>query len=312
MKGWILYKEKSGFLKEKSYGVERLIDSSASLGVDLQIIAPERLDLTVTREDRKSILLDGEPVSLPDFIIPRMGAFTTYFDLAVIRHLERLGVKSFNSSESIEIVKDKLYSHQILAERNLPIPKTMLVKFPVDVELVESRLGFPVVVKTLYGSQGSGVFLCESKKQLTDLIQLVEVTKGSANIILQEFIESSKGRDLRVFTIGGRAIACIERNAPEGEFKANFSQGGTVSPYEITPEIEWLAVEASRIFNLDIAGIDLLFDGEHYRVCEANSAPGFEAIEECLEINIPKEIFHFIRIRLGLFGTHIPKAHDLS
>jgi gamma-F420-2:alpha-L-glutamate ligase len=312
MKGWILHKDGAGFLKDKSYGVERLLATADKYGVDLQLISPERLDLTVTREDRKSILLDGEAVALPDFIIPRMGAFTTYFDLAVIRHLERLGVKSFNSSESIEIVKDKLFSHQILAEKNLPIPKTMLVKFPVDVDLVDSRLGFPVVVKTLYGSQGSGVFLCESKKQLKDLIQLVEVTKGSANIILQEFIESSKGRDLRVFTIGGRAIACVERNAPEGEFKANYSQGGTVKPYEITPEIEWLAVETSRIFNLDIAGIDLLFDGEHYLVCEANSAPGFETIEECVDVDVPKEIFHFIRIRLGLFGNNSRVSPEVS
>ena len=146
----------------------------------------------------------------------------TIFDLAVIRHMERLGVKSFNSSESIETVKDKLFFPPNSGGEKPSIPKTMLVKFPVNVELVEKRLGFPVVVKTLYGSQGSGVFLCESKKQLMDLIQLVEVTKGSANIILQEFIESSKGRDLRVFTIGGRAIACVERNAPEGEFKAIF------------------------------------------------------------------------------------------
>lgn len=300
MKGWILYKENNSFLKQ-SYAVARLLEESQNCGVDLEVISPSRLDLTVTREDRKSILLDGKAVALPDFIIPRMGAFTNYFDLAVIRHLERLGVNSFNSSESVEIVKDKLFSHQILAQRNLPIPKTMLVKFPVNAELVEKRLGFPVVVKTLYGSQGSGVFLCESKKQLKDLIQLVEVTKGSANIILQEFIETSKGRDLRVFTIGGRAVACVERNAPAGEFKANFSQGGSVRPHPITPEIEWLAVEASRIFNLDIAGIDLLFNGDHYLVCEANSAPGFEAIEKCLDINMPKEIFHFIRIRLGLF-----------
>ena len=206
MKGWILYKEKNDFLS-KSYGVKRLMEEAEENGVELKIITPENLDLTVTREDRKSILLDGESVSLPDFIIPRMGAFTTYFDLAVIRHLERLGVNSFNSSESIEIVKDKLYSQQILAARNIPIPKTMLVKFPVDVDLVSKRLGFPVVVKTLYGSQGSGVFLCEGRKQLLTLIQLVEATKGSANIILQEFIESSKGRDLRVFTIGGRAVA---------------------------------------------------------------------------------------------------------
>ena len=113
MKGWILYRSNNDFFKEKSYAVSRLIDSAAACGVELEVIAPHRLELTVTREDRRSILLDGKPVSLPDFIIPRMGAFTSYFDLAVIRHLERLGVRSFNSSTSIETVKDKLFSQQI-------------------------------------------------------------------------------------------------------------------------------------------------------------------------------------------------------
>lgn len=300
MEGWLLYKEDSKFLK-KSYAVQRLMETAEKEGINLKIISPKDVDITVTWENRKSIHLNGELVSLPDFIIPRMGAYTTYFDLAVIRHLERLGVRSYNTSESIEIVKDKLYSHQILAEYNMPVPKTMLVKFPVDVEFIEKNLGFPVIVKTLSGSQGVGVFLCETKKNLADMMQLVESTSANSNIILQEFIKSSKGRDLRVFTLGGRVLGCVERVAKEGDFKANFSQGGHVRAFELTPEIEWLALEVSRAFNLDIAGIDLLFDGSHFKVCEANSAPGFETIEQCLDIDVAKEIFHFLRVRLGLF-----------
>ncbi|PIK16378.1 RimK family alpha-L-glutamate ligase [Halobacteriovorax sp. JY17] len=300
MEGWLLYKEDSKFLK-KSYAVARLMETAKTEGIHLKIVSPKDIDITVTWENRKSIHLKGELVPLPDFIIPRMGAYTTYFDLAVIRHLERLGVRSFNTSESIEIVKDKLYSHQILAEYNMPVPKTMLVKFPVDVDFIEKNLGFPVIVKTLSGSQGVGVFLCETKRNLADMMQLVESTNINANIILQEFIKSSKGRDLRVFTLGGRVLGCVERVAKEGDFKANYSQGGEVRAFELTPEIEWLALEVSRAFNLDIAGIDLLFDGSHFKVCEANSAPGFETIEKCLDMDVAKEIFHFLRVRLGNF-----------
>ena len=79
-----------------------------------------------------------------------------------------MGIHSFDSSQSIDTVKDKLLTQQILAENNLPIPKTMLVKFPVNVDLVERYLGFPVVVKTLSGSQGIGVFLIESKSGFGD------------------------------------------------------------------------------------------------------------------------------------------------
>jgi gamma-F420-2:alpha-L-glutamate ligase len=47
------------------------------------------------------------------------------------------------------MVKDKLYSIQVLAENNLPVPKTMLAKFPINIDLVEEQLKFPVVIKTL-------------------------------------------------------------------------------------------------------------------------------------------------------------------
>ncbi len=302
MQGWILYKNSANSVKPEAYEISRFLGVAKEKGISVKVVQPEQFDLTVTREDKKSILFEGESIDLPDFLLPRMGAGTTYFALAVIRHLERLGVYCVNSSQSIETVKDKLYTHQILAENNLPVPKTMLVKFPVDVTLVEKHLGFPVIVKTLSGSQGSGVFLSETKSLFLDLMQLIEATNKSANIILQEFVASSRGKDLRVITIGGRVIACIQRTAKEGDFKANFSSGGSVEEFEITPEIEWLATQTSQLLNLDIAGIDLLFAGDHYKVCEANSSTGFEGIESCCNINVPKEIYHFIRIRKGLFN----------
>ena len=303
MKGWVIYRDDATQLRPEAYEVHRLVEEAKKEGIDLEVFKPEQFDLIVTREDDRSILINSEKRELPDFVIPRMGSGTTYFTLAILRHMERLGIYVLNGPESIEIVKDKLYSHQILAENNLPVPKTMLVKFPVNIDLVEKNLGFPVVVKTLSGSQGSGVFLAENKGTFDDLMQLIEATNKTANIILQEFIAASRGIDLRVFTIGGRAIACFKRTNKAGGFKANFSAGGDVEKFEITPEIEWLATQTSNILNLDMAGIDLLFDDDHFKVCEANSSPGFEGLESSCGLNIPKELFHYLRIRLGMFSS---------
>jgi gamma-F420-2:alpha-L-glutamate ligase len=107
------------------------------------VFSPDQIDIIVFLEDRNSILVDEVPTPLPDFILPRMVSGTSYFALAVIRHLERLGVYSVNSSQSIENVKDKLYTLQILAEADLPISKTILVKFPVDPGIVSKHLKFP-------------------------------------------------------------------------------------------------------------------------------------------------------------------------
>lgn len=287
-------------LSPSNYETRRFLEVAEQQGIELEVFAPEQFDLIVTKDDRKSILVDGKVLKLPDFVMPRLGSETTYFALAVIRHLERLGVKMFNTSDSIDAVKDKMYTQQILAEHNLPVPKTMLVKYPVDIDLVDKYLGFPVVVKALSGTNGSGVFLSESKENFEDLIQLIHAAKSNANLILQEYISTSRGTDLRVFTVGGRAIACIKRSSVDNNFKANYARGGQVEPHEITPEIEWLATETARALNLDIAGIDLLFDKDHFRICEANSAPGFKGIESCTDMNIPDEIFHFIKFRLGM------------
>lgn len=301
MKGWILYKHSELELKPETYEINRLLEVAEENNIEMQVLAPEQFELIVTRDDRKSILLDGETVSLPDFLLPRMGAETSYYALAIIRHLESLGVHTFNSSQSIETVKDKLYSHQILAKANIAFPKTMLAKYPLNVNLVEDQFGFPLVVKALSGSMGSGIFLSGSKSNFIDLMELIRSTKSNVNFILQEFVSTSMGRDLRVIMIGGRAVACMERVAKEGDFKANFSRGGLVRSFEMTPEIEWLATETAKIFGLDIAGIDLLFDGEHFKVCEANSSPGFEGVESCCGIDIAQEMYNFIRVRLGMF-----------
>lgn len=303
MKGWILYRDSKADLKPEQYEMHRFLAAAEARGIDLDIIRPEQLDLIVTRDDRRSIRLNGKVTSLPDFIIPRMGAATTYFALAVIRHMERLGVTVINTADAIERVRDKLYTQQILAGSRLPVPKTVLVKFPFDVELVEKQLGFPVVIKTLSGAKGNGVYLSNTPEDFTDLMTLLESTKSGVNIILQEFIAASFGHDLRVFTVGGRVIACMERVATDGNFKANISRGGEARAYPVTPEIEMLALEAVRLVGLDVAGVDLLFDGDHFKVCEVNSSPGFKGIEKAFpELDTAGLILQYVEMRQGIFN----------
>src|SRR5690606_15764509 len=159
----------------------KLIETARKSGIELELHDPREIEIIVTQEDRKSVLLYDKITNLPDFIFPRMGATTSYFALAVIRHLERLGVYSVNASEAIERVKDKLFQMQILAEK-FPIPKTMLVKFPVNPDLVARQLGFPVIIKTLSGSQGSGVILSHDAQSFEDLGNLIQLTNPNAEI----------------------------------------------------------------------------------------------------------------------------------
>ena len=288
--GWILVKDKFW----EAYETNRLIEEFQKQDIDIQLVDPNTIDIFVNKENKSSILVYGNSAPLPDFIFPRTGSGTTYHIKAVIRHFERMGVVVINTSDSIDNTKDKLYSHQILAQSNLDIPKTMLLRHPIDVDFVEKHIGFPVIVKTISGSYGRGVFLAETKKQFKQLLTMAELTKKSYNIIIQEFVKDTWGKDLRVLVVNGKVIGCMMRQSKDDDFRANISRGGEGIPYEVNEQIEWLSTESAKALDLDIAGVDLLFDNGGYKICEINSNPGFEGMETYTKKNIAEEIVQFI------------------
>ena len=295
MNGWILYKNPI----EESWETQKLVEEFKKHDIKIRVVNPQDVDIFVDRDDRRSILVTGKARTLPDFVIPRTGSGTTYYIKAIIRHLERLGVTLINGSASIDTVKDKLYTQQILGESNLPVPKTLLVKHPINVDWVEKNIGFPAIIKTLSGSFGAGVFLAEKKRQFEQLVKMAEITSKSYNIIVQEFIEDSWGKDIRVFVLNGKVIGCMMRQATDDDFRANITRGGEGIPYQITEEIEWLGGESSRLLNLDIAGVDLLFNNGSYSICEVNSSPGFEGMDNYTNTNIAEDIVNFVKLKVG-------------
>ena len=295
--GWILVKDRFW----EAYETSRLIEEFQKQDIEIQLVDPNTIDIFVNKENKKSIMVNGLESDLPRFVFPRTGSGTTYHIKAVIRHFERMGVPVINSSESIDNVKDKLYTHQILAQSNLDIPKTMLLKHPIDVDFVQKNIGFPAIVKTISGSYGRGVFLAETKKQFKQLLTMAELTKPSYNIIIQEFIKDTWGKDLRVLVVNNKVVGCMMRQATDDDFRANITRGGEGFPYEVNEQIEWLSSEASKALDLDIAGVDLLFDNGGYKICEVNSNPGFEGMENFTKKNIAGEIVSFIKMKIGAY-----------
>ena len=134
--GWMLVKDRFW----EAYETNRLIEEFQKQDIDIQLVDPNTIDIFVNKENKQSILVNGKSLPLPKFVFPRTGSGTTYYIKAVIRHFERMGVPVINSSEAIDNVKDKLYTHQILAQSNLDIPNTMLLKHPIYIDFVEKNI----------------------------------------------------------------------------------------------------------------------------------------------------------------------------
>ena len=308
---WIL----CGLSVGQSHGLKRLFESGWRQNIQVLIMEVNKFELVASKDGLENILYEGKAVELPDAIFNRVGASVSYFGLAVLRQLENMGCLILNSLRSIEISRDKMLTVQHLAAHGLPIPKTILAKFPMNLETIRREFEYPIIIKKVSGSQGKGIIKVDSHAQLEDLVDMLDTGKP---LIFQEFIAASSGKDLRVFVIGGRVVGAMMRVAAKGNFKANVHQGGSVKPVKISPQVEWLVLETVRIVGLDIAGVDLLIDKNTYKICEVNSSPGFEGLEKALGENIAIKMFLYCKIRLGVWrrggklgrGITVPVQED--
>ena len=285
---------------EGEYENRRLVESLRDLGIPATIYHPDNFDVIVGKGTGHGIKYNGQEFDMPDLVLTRTGSGTTEFITAIVRQFEEENVRCINSSLSVEIAKDKMRSHQLLASHGLPIPNTMLVRFPVEVDIVDNMIGWPCVVKVISGSYGEGIYLCENKTSFKKMMEFVGNLDTPKILLVQEYIDAKPGEDLRVFVVGGKVIGAMKRHAPEGDFRANISNGGYGEPFEVNSEIDYLAREAARICGLQIAGIDLLFDKDGYKICEANSAPGFEGFENYCQVDIAGQIAEYIKYKLGM------------
>jgi glutathione synthase/RimK-type ligase-like ATP-grasp enzyme len=276
------------------YESTRLLQTFAERNIDVMLAHPDDFDIIVNQNLNKGIKYKGESFEMPKLVLVRFGAGILPFQLAVIRHFEQAGIPCINSSDAIELVKDKLRTSQILSKEKIAIPNTMMVRFPIDDGLVEKHIGFPCVVKVVTGSYGEGVYLCEKKRDYRKLMEFIDSLGNKKTMIVQEYLGDHPGEDLRVLVVGGEVIGAMKRTAPEGDFRANITNGGTGSKYELTDEIRDIARKTALTLGLNIAGIDLLFDKRGFRVCEANSNPGFNGFDTYCDFDVAGIIVDYI------------------
>ena len=280
------------------YETSRLLESFAAKNIETRVCHPDDFDIIVDRDIRKGIKYKGEDIELPQLVLVRLGAGILPFQLAVLRHFEQAGVIVVNSGESISTAKDKMRTSQILSRAGIPIPNTMMVRFPIQEKLITDNIGYPCVIKVVTGSYGAGVYLCEKKRDYKKIVEFVESLGSKKTLLVQEYLGDQPGEDLRVLVIGGKVLGAMKRSAPEGDFRANITNGGTGENFPVTEEIDYIARETASALGLTIAGVDLLFDKRGFRVCEANSNPGFSGFEKYCGIDVADAITEYIKYKV--------------
>jgi ribosomal protein S6--L-glutamate ligase len=287
------------------YSTERLHDAGLERGHDVSVVDYLRAYIDITSAKPK-VLFRGQELTF-DAIIPRIGASYTFYGTALVRQFEMMGVYSINPSAGITKSRDKLHAMQLLARAHVGLPVTGFAHATQDVAgLLDVVGGSPVVIKLLEGTQGLGVVLAETKKAAESVIGAFR--QLDANFLVQEYIEESRGADIRAFVVGGKVVAAMKRTGGPGEFRSNLHRGGTAEPITLTPAERTTAVKAAKTMGLNIAGVDLLQASRGPVVLEVNSSPGLEGIEKASQMDVARAIIEHIEHRVDRRNTSRGKS----
>ncbi len=241
------------------YPARRLVEAGERLGIPCAPVLAGRL--LAGYEARSGALRDT--VVLLRGTVPSELRFRLHYD----------GFELVNQLPASELADDKLRSYLLFDELGVRYPHVLSAGRPRDFDLDCLARRLPLVVKPRYGLRGRGVRLVETKAELDALAD-----EGDEDLIAQEYVSSSRGRDLRLPFVGTRFLPAVERVS--GGFLANWSQGAVMKPAELPPG--WLPV-AERVraaAGLFYGTVDFLFDHDGEPIaCETNAAPGFEGYE---------------------------------
>ncbi|PIT86631.1 MAG: 30S ribosomal protein S6--L-glutamate ligase, partial [Candidatus Magasanikbacteria bacterium CG10_big_fil_rev_8_21_14_0_10_43_6] len=215
---------------------------------------------------------------------------------ALVEQFALAGKPILNGYDSIMHASNKIRSQQIMAKHRIPTPLTFVVESAEYVEEVMKKIGkFPVILKQATGTHGIGIMILESKRGLQSVVDtLVDEERSSGPIIIQQYVRESAGKDIRVFVVGNKVVAAMDRIAKKkGEFRSNFSLGGKIKIASLTEEEKKIAIKCAKVFGLHWTGVDLMRSKSGPQVIEVNSDPGLKGITQATGVDVAGHIIDY-------------------
>ena len=281
------------------YSCRRLKQAAETNGHHMDILDPNRCLIKLQQNPPHFALyyqpdMESEPYLLPqyDAVLPRFGTGSMQMGCAVLHYFQALNVPCLNHADAFAKARDKWLSLQLLLANGIAVPTSLLGGQETKANDAVRHIGTPIILKTLSGSQGIGVVLAERPQSAVSMLETLK--QANVPTLAQEFIAEAQGADLRCFVVGNRIIAAMQRIGQAGEFRANCHRGARAEKVILTEQEKHVALNATKVLGLDVAGVDLIRSANGPLVLEVNASPGLEMIEKTSGIDIALQMILYL------------------
>ncbi len=208
--------------------------------------------------------------------------------------LNSRGVLTVNSAGVIRRSGNKLATTLALERRGVPTPRTRIAMDPAEAVRAAEDVGYPVVFKPLVGSWGRLLARVDNRDAAEAIIEHKHVLGSHHHSIyyIQKYVDKPD-RDIRVFVMGGEAIAAIYRTSEH--WITNTARGGQTENCPVTDEMRTVCRAASEAIGGGVLAIDLLESPEgDLLVNEINHTMEFRNSIEPTGVDLPDHIIQYV------------------
>ena len=221
--------------------------------------------------------IDGEDTEIEfdlskTICFTRAGVLEDETGLALLSTFENAGAFMINTRNGMLTCDNKMSAYISFERDNIPTPRTALISNEKGLIHAHEKLGgkYPVIMKTLTGTQGIGVSVVESEKSMVSVAQ--SLWKFGAALLLQEFLKFDF--DIRTIVVDGRILASTKRISAKKDFRSNRHREATTEPYKLSDEERIVVLQAARSVGAYMVGVDHATVNNQLYVLECNGSPG--------------------------------------
>ena len=204
--------------------------------------------------------------------ITRGGALEDEAGLSLISSFQNSQAFMLNTRAAMLTCDNKLTTALLFEKFGLPTPKTAFISNESNIKSGLDMIGgkFPIILKTLTGTQGVGVIKIDTYEALVATVQAM--WKLEAELLIQEYMPSSF--DVRTFVIDNKIFASTKRVHSSYDFRSNTHRGAEAEPYILNDEEKELVLKAARLSRAYMVGVDHIIHNNKPYLLEINGSPG--------------------------------------
>jgi len=286
-----------------SFEPQSLLEAFKSAGWSIDLLAVEDIHAIFDVNGDTFIHKEKGNLDQYDILLVREVFLYSKYTINIIEYMRHKGKLVVDNNLSlVKHTMNKVTDGQKIVQAGLPFPKTIycptFTNYMANMSYIQKEIGFPLLLKHKAAGKGSSIFKMNDRLDLENKLIDLNEDRAAGRYYIQEMLDLKA--DYRVLVIADQVVGAMQRIPKQGEFRANFSLGGTVKPVVLTDEMRDIAARAAIATDSNFGGVDIVYttDNKPY-LLEVNRTPGFEGFMSAHGIDIPK-----------LFVDYIEKLYD--